>query len=116
MVQLRAWSRAHHHRAHSHGTHAHGTQRDGAREPGRYSFRGRLETISATTNNSGLKVQAVLDTNTYQKNLKISDKEMKAFETRRLHRHEFHGDWNYTLTRGPDDVPPQDATRPQAQR
>jgi len=50
-----------------------------------------VETISATNKKSGLKVQAVLDADTYKKNLKISDKEMKAFETRHLHRHESRG-------------------------
>jgi len=50
-----------------------------------------VETISATNKKSGLKVQAVLDADTYKKNLKISDEEMKAFETRHLHRHESRG-------------------------
>jgi len=56
-----------------------------------------VETIAATTNNKGLTGQAVLDTNTYEKGIKITDKEMRAFEARHLQRHEFYGDWNYTV-------------------
>ncbi|MDQ2707462.1 MAG: hypothetical protein M3Z25_07410 [Actinomycetota bacterium] len=33
----------------------------------------------------------------YQRGIKITDKEMNAFEARYLHRHEFHGKWNYTM-------------------
>jgi hypothetical protein len=33
--------------------------------------------------------------------LKITDKAMKAFEAAHLQRHEFHGDWNYTVTAAP---------------
>ena len=57
-----------------------------------------IETISAVTTRTGLKVQAALDTNTYTRGIKISDREMKDFEARHLRRHDFHGDWNYTLT------------------
>ncbi len=64
-----------------------------------------IETIAATTTSTGLKVRAVLDTNTYQKGIKNSGKEMKEFEARHLHRHDFHGNWNYTIRhrrRSPD--------------
>ncbi len=54
-----------------------------------------VETIAATATKTGLSVQAMLDTNTYQRGIKISDKEMKAFETRHVQRHKFHGDWNW---------------------
>jgi hypothetical protein len=67
-----------------------------------------IETISAVTTKTGLKVTAVLDTGTYPKGIKISDKDMKAFEARHLRRHDFHGDWNYTIPATPHD----DATRP----
>ncbi|MCA1694947.1 MAG: ISAzo13 family transposase, partial [Actinobacteria bacterium] len=56
-----------------------------------------VETIAATTNKKGLTVQAALDTNTYEKGIKITEKEMRAFEARHLQRHSFHGDWNYTV-------------------
>src|SRR6266700_2635897 len=67
-----------------------------------------IETISAVTTRTGLKVQAVLDTGIYPRGIKISDREMKAFEAANLHRHQFHGDWNYTIRATPADP----ATRP----
>ncbi len=51
--------------------------------------------IAATKTKSGLKVECQLDTNTYPKGTKISDKEMKALN---LRRDEFHGEWNYTIS------------------
>ena len=66
-----------------------------------------IETISAVTTRTGLKVTAVLDTGIYPKGIRIPDKDMKAFEARHLQRHEFHGNWNYTV---PAD-PPGDTTR-----
>jgi transposase len=50
--------------------------------------------IAATTSRSGLKVHAELDQATYPKGVKISDQQMAALP---LTRHDFHGDWNYTL-------------------
>ncbi len=43
-------------------------------------------------------MNAVLDTTTYDRGIKITDKQIAALEATQLHRHEFHGDWNYTLT------------------
>lgn len=57
-----------------------------------------VETIAATTNKSGLSVQAALDTNTYPKGIRISDKQMAIFESAHLRRHDFHGEWNYDLS------------------
>ena len=62
-----------------------------------------VETIAATTTKTGLSIQAELDTNTYQNGIKITDKEMKAFEAAHLQRHTFHGNWNYTVTGTPAD-------------
>jgi hypothetical protein len=67
-----------------------------------------IETIAATTTTTGLRVRAVLDTNTYPKGIKITDKQLKEFEATHLTRHEFHGDWNYTITGDTD----QDVTHP----
>jgi hypothetical protein len=39
-------------------------------------------------------VQCQLDTNTYPKGITISDAEMAALN---ITRHDFHGEWNYTL-------------------
>jgi hypothetical protein len=70
-----------------------------------------VETIAATTTKTGLSIQAALDTNTYQKGVRITDKAMKAFEAAHLHRHEFHGNWNYCVTGTPAD----NTTRPEGQ-
>jgi hypothetical protein len=57
-----------------------------------------VETIAATTTSTGLTVHAELDEATYPTGVKITDKEMKALETQDiLKRHDFHGEWNYTL-------------------
>jgi len=50
--------------------------------------------IGATKTRKGLKVKAVLDENVYEKGIKISDKELREID---LKRHEFHGEWNYTI-------------------
>jgi transposase len=50
--------------------------------------------IAQTTTRTGLKVRCELDRNSYPKGIKISDKEMKEIQ---LDRHDFHGDWNYTI-------------------
>jgi hypothetical protein len=57
-----------------------------------------IETLRATTTSTGLTVNAVLDTTSYDRGIKITDKQIAALEATQLHRHEFHGDWNYTLT------------------
>ena len=57
-----------------------------------------VETIAATTTRTGLTVTAELDTGQYPKGIKISDKEMNDLgKSGTLHRHDFHGDWNYTV-------------------
>jgi hypothetical protein len=57
-----------------------------------------IETLRATTTTTGLTVHAELDTNTYPRGIKIPDRQMKTLETDgTLTRHDFHGDWNYTL-------------------
>jgi hypothetical protein len=50
--------------------------------------------IGATTNSKGLKVQAHRDTGTYPKGIKVTDAELAAVP---VTRHEFHGNWNYTV-------------------
>jgi hypothetical protein len=51
--------------------------------------------IANTTTSTGLIVKAALDTNHYETEIKVSDEELAGL---RLQRHEFHGDWNYTIT------------------
>jgi transposase len=64
-----------------------------------------VETIAATTTRTGLTVAAEL-TATYPTGIKIPDKDMEALENQRiLTRHDFHGEWNYTLHPTPHDTP-----------
>jgi hypothetical protein len=50
--------------------------------------------IASTTTSTGLIVKAALDTDHYDTEIKVSDEELAGL---RLQRHEFHGDWNYTV-------------------
>ena len=57
-----------------------------------------VETIAATTTATGLTVHAELDRASYPTGVKIPDQQMKDLETKHiLTRHDFHGEWNYTL-------------------
>jgi hypothetical protein len=66
------------------------------------NWRGRpLETyqtivnlIANTTTTTGLTVQCELDPNLYPTRMKLTKEQRKAIPVR---RHEFHGDWNYTI-------------------
>ena len=58
------------------------------------SYRTIVELISATTTESGLKIKAERDMEWYPKGVKVSDAELAALP---LHRHDFHGDWNYSF-------------------
>lgn len=53
-----------------------------------------VELIGATTTRTGLTVHAQLDENSYPNGIKVPDEVMATI---RLDRHEFHGDWNYTI-------------------
>ncbi|GIH21635.1 hypothetical protein Raf01_98070 [Rugosimonospora africana] len=57
-----------------------------------------VQTIAATTTESGLTVEAVLDTDTYPTGVKVSPAEQKAVP---LQRFTFHGEWNYRIHCGP---------------
>jgi len=59
-----------------------------------------VDLIAATTTITGLTVQCVLDTNEYPIGVKYTDADIDALP---LTRHDFHGDWNYTLS--PPDTP-----------
>jgi hypothetical protein len=60
-----------------------------------------VNTIAATTTRTGLTVDAELDTGSYPKGIKIADHDMKTLETTGiLTRHDFHGEWNYSLIPG----------------
>jgi len=50
--------------------------------------------ISATTTQTGLKVRAELDTNSYPPGSKVSKKQIEEINIR---PDSFHGEWNYTI-------------------
>jgi hypothetical protein len=56
-----------------------------------------LELIANTTTTTGLTVHATLDTGQYPIGISYTDKDIAALP---LQRHDFHGDWNYTLHPG----------------
>ena len=53
-----------------------------------------LELIGHTKTKKGLEIIAVLDENVYQKGIKVSDEDMEALH---IEKHDFHGEWNYTI-------------------
>jgi hypothetical protein len=59
------------------------------------SLQAIVSLIASTTTKTGLIVKAALDTDHYDTAIKVSDKEMAGL---RLQRHEFHGEWNYTIS------------------
>ena len=62
-----------------------------------------LNSITATTTRTGLRVHAELDTGTYPLGVTISDEQMATLP---LRRHDWHGDWNYTLDPHQPPTPP----------
>jgi hypothetical protein len=65
-----------------------------------------VSTIAATTTSAGLTVHAELDQANYPTGVKIANQDMQALEDSRiLIRHDFHGEWNYSLRPSPDDTP-----------
>jgi hypothetical protein len=54
-----------------------------------------LELIGATTTRTGLQVHAELDRGQYPTRIKVTDEELAAVN---LAPHEFHGEWNYTIS------------------
>ena len=57
--------------------------------------------IAGTTTRTGLTVRAELDHGVYQKGIKVTDREMKQLP---LVKHEFHGDWNYTMKKSTEEL------------
>ncbi len=74
-----------------------------------------MQSIAATTTRTGLKVHAELDSATYATGVRVVDRQLDALP---LARHEWHGDWNYTLRPeeycrdGTPPIPPQDLPGP----
>jgi transposase len=61
-----------------------------------------VQMIAATTTSTGLTVDAELDTGTYPTGVTVTDAEVAALP---MSRHDFHGDWNYTLHCEDQQVP-----------
>jgi len=59
-----------------------------------------IDLIANTTTTTGLTVHCVLDTADYPTGLRYTKKQVDALP---LNRHDFHGEWNYTIT--PPDTP-----------
>jgi len=57
-----------------------------------------VQLIAATTTKAGLTVRCQLDRNSYPAGIKVSDAQMRAIN---LTRHDFHGEWNYTVSPTP---------------
>ena len=58
------------------------------------AFETIVDLIGHTRTAAGLRVRAKLDKRQYPKGVRITDEQIEALA---LHRHEFHGDWNYAL-------------------
>ena len=50
--------------------------------------------IASATTRKGLIVKAAIDTNRYETKIKVTDEELHRLK---LKRHDFYGDWNYTI-------------------
>jgi DDE family transposase len=50
--------------------------------------------IGSTRTGTGLRIQAELDTTSYETGVKVTNKELEA---ERLKKDKFHGEWNYTI-------------------
>jgi transposase len=57
-----------------------------------------VQLIAATTTKAGLTVRCELDQNIYPAGVKVSDQALEAIE---IFRHEFHGEWNYSISPRP---------------
>lgn len=59
-----------------------------------------VELIGSTTTETGLRIEAALDENTYARGIKVSDEEMESLS---IKPDPFHGEWNYRLKPRPPD-------------
>ena len=68
-----------------------------------------VASIAATTTSAGLTIRAGLDSGSYPSGAKIADEQIAALP---MTRHDWHGDWNYTLRPERPAPPPAPAARP----
>ncbi len=59
------------------------------------SYQTIINLIAATTTATGLDVRCAMDDSYYQKGRKVTEAEIESINIR---RHDFHGDWNYTIS------------------
>ena len=78
------------------------------------SYQVIIETISAITTRTGLRVTAALDTAPAPAGQEVSDAEIAGIEERCLTRHQFRGEWNYTLLPVPRPPAPPEPEPPPA--
>jgi len=62
------------------------------------SYQAIVQLIAGTTTRTGLNVKCGIDPNLYPAGVKVSDAEMAAINIR---PHEFHGEWNYSISPRP---------------
>jgi hypothetical protein len=62
------------------------------------SYQAIVQLIASTTTRTGLNVKCGIDPNLYPAGIKVSDKEMAAIN---IMPHEFHGEWNYSISPRP---------------
>ena len=72
-----------------------------------------LQSIAATTTRTGLTVHSQLDTDHYPTGTTVSDHDMTALP---ITRHDWHGNWNYTLRPEPPTPPPPSPRKPNHHR
>lgn len=53
-----------------------------------------VDLIAATRAATGLEVEARLDTRSYPTKVRVTKQQIESI---RLHRHDFHGEWNFTI-------------------
>jgi len=53
--------------------------------------------IAGTTTRTGLTVRAERDTGSYPRGITITDRQIRELEKNQITRHDWHGEWNYTL-------------------
>ncbi len=58
--------------------------------------------IGSTTTQTGLRVRSEIDPGSYPTGIQITDAQIASLN---LERHEFHGDWNYTISPGTQPTP-----------
>jgi hypothetical protein len=54
--------------------------------------------IAATTTRTGLTVHTELDSAEYPKGIRVSDTQIRELEARAITRHDWHGEWNYSVS------------------